>query len=396
MALLIYNIIVSFLLLIFFINYFINFIYFKDISNFKLPLILKKKKPLISILIPARNEEKNIKDCLISLAKQNYSNIEILVLDDDSSDDTASIIKNISKKFKNIRLIKGKPLKDGWTGKNYACHQLYRKSKGEYLFFTDADTVHRDDSVESAISCLDSEKLDILSACPEQIMKSFHERMVINLISFQLLIPPLLFIKRSKIPVFGSGIGSLLLVKRNIYKKLGGHRRIRDSCVEDTTISKLFIKMGYKFMIFNGVKTYSTRPYDNFGEIYDGFCRIFMGNFNNKISISLIILVLFVFFLFPFFILLLLPFITFYRDILFYVNLFLILFQILVILLARLMAVIKINGKIYDIFLHPISIFYMIFMNLKLIFQKRKEAYTSWKGRKLYRHSLNFVNDLLK
>jgi len=154
MALLIYNIIVSFLLLIFFINYFINFIYFKDISNFKLPLILKKKKPLISILIPARNEEKNIKDCLISLAKQNYSNIEILVLDDDSSDDTASIIKNISKKFKNIRLIKGKPLKDGWTGKNYACHQLYRKSKGEYLFFTDADTVHRDDSVESAISLI--------------------------------------------------------------------------------------------------------------------------------------------------------------------------------------------------------------------------------------------------
>ncbi|HEY4695368.1 MAG TPA: glycosyltransferase [Candidatus Hydromicrobium sp.] len=395
MILFIYNIIVSFLLFIFFINFFINSILFKDISDYKLPPEIKKENPLISILVPARNEEKNIEKCLLSLIKQDYNNTEILVLNDNSTDKTARITGNISKIYKNVKLINGKPLPEGWTGKNYACYQLFKKSKGKYLFFTDADTIHSKESVTSAISCLMQEKLDILSACPEQIMKTFHERMVINLTNFQILIPPLLFIRKSKIPVFGSGIGSLMVVKRNTYRNLGGHKGIKNSCVEDTTISKLFIKMGYKFMIFNGRRTYSTRLYNSFKEIYDGFCRIFLGNFKSRFTISLIILVMFVFFLLPFILLALLPLIEFQTYTLFYSNLLMILFQILVILLTRAMAAIKINGNIIDIFLHPISIFYMIFMNSKLLFQKKGKPQISWKGR-LYRYSSNLANGLLK
>jgi chlorobactene glucosyltransferase len=395
MVLFIYNIIVSFLLFIFFINYLTNSILFKDISGYKLPPEVKKENPLVSILVPARNEEKGIGRCLLSLVKQDYDNIEILVLDDNSTDKTVSIAGDISKAFENVKLINGKSLPEGWTGKNYACYQLFKKSKGKYLFFTDADTVHRKESVTSAIGCLVQEKLDILSACPEQVMKSFHERMVINLINFQILIPPLLFIRKSRIPVFGSGIGSLMLVKRNIYESLGGHKRIKNSCVEDTTISKLFIRMGYKFMIFNGRRTYSTRLYNNFKEIYDGFCRIFLGNFNSRFTISLIVLVIFVFFLLPFILLALLPFIEFQTYTLFYSNLLMVLFQILVILLTRAMAVIKINGKAIDIFLHPVSIFYMIFMNSKLLLQKKGKSQISWKGR-LYKYSSNFSNGLLK
>ncbi len=392
MILLVYNIIISFLLLIFFVNYLVNCIYFKDISNYKLTQKIKEKNSLISILIPARNEEKNIKKCLDSLIAQGYKNIEILVLDDNSTDNTAEIVRNISKNCGFLKLIKGKPLKKGWTGKNYACYQLFKKSKGEYLFFTDADTVHEKNSVSSAIACLLKEKLDILSACPRQMMNSFHERMVIGLTNFQVLIPPLVFMKKSKIPIFGSGIGSLMLARRKSYMAIGGHERIRGSCIEDTSISKLFIKMGYKFMIFNGVKIYSTSLYKNFRDIYDGFCRIFMGNFNNnKISVSSIILVLFIFFLQPFILLPAILFIDFNVNVLFNINLALLSFQILVILLTRAMAVLKINGKIYNIFLHPISIFYMIFMDLALIFRKRNEPSISWKGR-LYTHSLDFVS----
>ncbi len=395
MVLFIYNIIVSFLLLIFFVNYLINSILFKDISNYKLPPEVKEENPLISILVPARNEEENIEKCLLSLVKQDYKNTEILVLNDNSTDKTAIIAGNISKVFKNVKLINGGPLPEGWTGKNYACYQLFKKSKGKYLFFTDADTIHNKGSVTSAISCLTQEKLDILSACPNQIMKSFHERMVINLTNFQILIPPLLFVRKSRIPVFGSGIGSLMIVKRNIYQSLGGHKGIRNSCVEDTIISKLFIKKGYKFMIFNGRRTYSTRLYNNFKEIYDGFCRVFLGNFNSKFVVSLIILVMFVFFLFPFILLAFLPFIEFQIYALFYTNLLMVLFQILVILSTRAMATMKINGRIIDIFLHPISILYMIFMNLKLLLQRKRNSQISWKGR-LYRYSSNFANGLLR
>jgi chlorobactene glucosyltransferase len=392
MVLLVYNIIISFLLLIFFVNYFINCIYFRDISNYKITQKIKKINPLVSILIPARNEEENIKKCIDSLIVQDYKNIEILVLDDNSTDNTAEIVKDLAKNYRFLKLIKGEPLKKRWTGKNYACYQLFKKSKGGYLFFTDADTVHEKNSVSSAIACLLKEKLDILSACPRQMMNSFHERMVVGLTNFQLLIPPLVFLKKSKIPIFGSGIGSLMLAKRKSYTAIGGHKRIKGSCIEDTSISKLFIKMGYKFMIFNGVKVYSTSLYKNFRDIYDGFCRIFMGNFNNnKISVSSIILVLFIFFLQPFILLAAMFFINFNVDVLFNLNLALLSFQILVILSTRAMAVLKINGKIYDIFLHPISIFYMIFMDLALIFKKRSEPSISWKGR-LYTHSLDLIS----
>src|SRR4030043_847399 len=395
MLILIYNIIISFLLFIFFINYLTNSILFKDISGYRLPPEIKKENPLVSILVPARNEEKGIGRCLLSLVKQDYDNIEILVLDDNSTDKTASIATDISKAFKNVKLINGKSLPEGWTGKNYACYQLFKKSKGKYLFFTDADTVHKKESVTSAISCLVQETLDILSACPEQVMKSFHERMVINLINFQILIPPLLFIRKSKIPVFGSGIGGLMIIKRNIYRKMRGHKSIKNSCIEDTAISKLFIKNGYKFMIFNGRRIYSTRLYNNFNEIYEGFCRTFLGNFNSKFAVSLIILVMFIFFLLPFILLPLLPFVEFRINTLFYSNLLIVSLQILFILLTRTMATIKINGKIIDIFLHPISIFYMVFMNSRLLFQNRGKSQIRWKGR-MYRYSSNFANEFLK
>ena len=395
MVLLIYNIIISFMLFVFFINFLVNSILFKDITNYKLPDKIKKENPLISILIPARNEEKNIGKCLLSLIKQDYVNTEILVLNDNSTDETAKIVEEISNIHKSVKLINGKSLPEGWTGKTYACYQLFKRSKGKYLFFTDADTIHKKESVTSAISCLIQEKLDLLSACPEQVMKSFHERMVINLTNFQILIPPLLFIRKSKIPIFGSGIGSLMIVKRNIYRKMRGHKSIKNSCIEDTAISKLFIKNGYKFMIFNGRRIYSTRLYNNFNEIYEGFCRTFLGNFNSKFAVSLIILVMFIFFLLPFILLPLLPFVEFRINTLFYSNLLIVSLQILFILLTRTMATIKINGKIIDIFLHPISIFYMVFMNSRLLFQNRGKSQIRWKGR-MYRYSSNFANEFLK
>ncbi len=113
MIFLIYNIVISSLIFIFFINYFINFIYFKDISNYKLPKEIRNDYPLISILIPARNEEDNIGKCLMSLVEQDYRNIEILVLDDNSTDDTSNVIKRISKAHINIKFLKGKKLPKG-------------------------------------------------------------------------------------------------------------------------------------------------------------------------------------------------------------------------------------------------------------------------------------------
>src|SRR4030043_962462 len=99
MVLLIYNMIICFMLFVFFINFLVNSILFKDITNYKLPDKIKKENPLISILIPARNEEKNIGKCLLSLIKQDYVNTEILVLNDNSTDETAKIARDISNNY---------------------------------------------------------------------------------------------------------------------------------------------------------------------------------------------------------------------------------------------------------------------------------------------------------
>ncbi|MEJ2618211.1 MAG: glycosyltransferase family 2 protein, partial [Ignavibacteriaceae bacterium] len=105
----------------------------------------------ISVLIPARNEESNIKDCLLSVINQNYTNFEIIVLDDESSDNTYEIVNDISANNKKVKLLRGKPLPAGWLGKNWACSQLAENSTGDILLFIDADVNLSDNAINSGL-----------------------------------------------------------------------------------------------------------------------------------------------------------------------------------------------------------------------------------------------------
>jgi len=176
---LLYQYAITAVLLFVLLNFLVNNILFKDTSKFKLPQYVLDKNPLISILIPARNEEENIKRCIISLTKQNYNNIEILVLNDNSTDNTAKIVEELSKKDQRIKLYNGGVLKKGWLGKTYACHQLSKYARGDYLIFTDADTLHFPNSVSGAVACLIKYKLGALSVFAKQIMVTMHERMMV-------------------------------------------------------------------------------------------------------------------------------------------------------------------------------------------------------------------------
>jgi chlorobactene glucosyltransferase len=109
----------------------------------KMPQIEPIKYPAISILVPARNERKNIKKCIQSLLEQDYENYELLVLDDNSTDETLKILNNTPDENNKLKIIQGKPLPKDWLGKNWTCKQLSEEAKGEYLLFTDADTTHK-------------------------------------------------------------------------------------------------------------------------------------------------------------------------------------------------------------------------------------------------------------
>ena len=144
-----------------------------SILNFKYLNSLDKSKtlnisPLVSILIPARNEEKSIIRCLKSLVEQDYKNTEILVLDDNSTDNTKNIINKYIDDNKNIKLISGENLPNGWIGKHWACEQLAKNAKGNYILFLDADTAINKEIIKTAVSQMQIQSAELITTIPRK------------------------------------------------------------------------------------------------------------------------------------------------------------------------------------------------------------------------------------
>ncbi len=391
---LLYQYFITSILGLFLINFIINNILFKNTANYILSESLKKSPPLVSILIPARNEAENIKRCVRSLLKQDYTNIEILVLDDNSSDNTGQVVKEIEKKDSRVKLINGKPLKSGWLGKSYACYQLSKYAKGKYLIFTDADTLHFKNSISSAISCLIKNNLGALSVIPRQIMVSIHERMVVTWVHFGILcLLPLILVKKSKNPLFCTANGQFILFKMEVYKKIGGHKSIKVKILEDIHISKLVKRYGYNFMLFDGSKNIHCRMYRSFSELISGFSKFMFAAFDyNIFTISVVIFLISALFLFPF-ILLPLGFLIFNWP---KIITNLIIVQIITIFVMRIVLAIRLNSRILDVLLQPLSMIYIILICFNSILQTKFGKGVCWKGRSYDIHNgeeLKLIND---
>jgi chlorobactene glucosyltransferase len=376
---LLYQYFVLSVLVIFLINFILNNILFKNIAGYSLPESFIKRNPLVSIMIPARNEAENIKMCISSLLKQDYTNIEILVLDDNSTDDTSLIVKSISEKDNRVKLIAGKPLKEGWIGKSYACHQLAKLAKGKYFLFTDADTLHFKNAVSSTIGCLIKNKLDALSAIPKQIMVGIHERLVITWVHFGILsLLPLIMVKKSKYPLFCTANGQCMLFKREVYRKIGGHRSIKTKILEDIHISKQVKRHGYRFMIFDGSKNIYCRMYRNFSGLIKGFSRFMFAAFDFKVfNIAAAILFISAIFLLPF---ILLPLGTLVFD---WPDLIInqIIIQTIIVLAMRIILSIRLKNRILDTILHPVSMVYIILICINSVLQTKFGEGAYWKDR---------------
>jgi chlorobactene glucosyltransferase len=375
---LLYQYIITAILLFVLVNFLINNILFKDTSRFKLPENILAQKPLISILIPARNEEENIKRCIISLTKQDYENIEILVLDDNSIDDTTKIVLELSQKDPRIKLYSGGPLKKGWLGKSYACWQLSKYAKGDYLIFTDADTLHFPNSISGAVACLLRYNLDALSVFPKEIMVTFHERMMVPFGHYIILsLMPLYLIRKAKNALFCTAIGQFMLFKKEVYKKIGGHKSVKGKILEDIKISKRVKSYGYKFMIFDGRSNVYCRMYRSFMEIVKGYSKVLFAVFDYKIfMISAAIILVAAIFLFPFF---MIPIGIIFGWPLVLIEL--IILQIIIILITRIILSLRFKCKAIDIIFHPISMIYLISIAINSIFTARTGMGVYWKGR---------------
>lgn len=374
-----YQFIIFIVLSVLFINFLFNLYLFRNIQNYKDRDDLLTDNPLVSILIPARNEEKNIGRCLKTLLKQSYRNIEIIVLDDNSNDRTGEIVREFIKKDSRIKLVSGKPLPPGWLGKNFACFQLSQSARGEYLIFTDADTYHFPGSVKASLSGLIANQLDAICPFPRQIMGTLSEKMAVPFINFAILLfMPLALIRKSKNPLFSTGVGQYFIFKREAYFGMGGHTAVKGKILEDVHISKKLKAAGYNYMIFDGSSALTCRMYKNFHEVWKGYTRIMFSAFDYSFTTMMLVLVLVSIFL-------LLPFIFLPLGIFVYGwasdIMTLIILQVSIISLIRIIISLRFKENPLNVFIHPLAMIFIVMVSINSFFHHRFGDGVSWKGR---------------
>ena len=187
-----------------------------------------KEYPFVSVLIPARNEEHTIGTCLSSLLDQDYPDYEVIVLNDNSTDDTSGILEQLAGRYSRLRVIQGAPLPEGWLGKHWACHQLYLAAKGDLFLFTDADTCHTPDMLRTSVSALIAENADLISAFPQEDMGTWGERLLVPIMCWGIFtFIPIRLVQKMHWALLAISIGQFMLFRRAGYELVGGFERVR-------------------------------------------------------------------------------------------------------------------------------------------------------------------------
>jgi len=230
--------------------------------------------PMVSILVPARNEEKNIARCVQSLLALNYPSFEVLVLDDLSSDNTRAILEKLSHTHSKLKVLDGVPPPGSQVGKNWACSQLARKAQGELLFFTDADTFHQPETLKTIVTALEGEQADLLTGFPRQEVQTWGERFLVPFFTWAMLcFNPLALAYRFQLPALSSALGQMMLFRRKAYLMIGGHDGVSSSIVDDLTLVRKIKSYGLRWRMIYITDLISCRMYRNSREAFNGFAK---------------------------------------------------------------------------------------------------------------------------
>lgn len=240
----------------------------------RLPRSSMGDNPRISVLVPARNEEENIGRLLLQLANSSYPNFEVLVYDDHSTDMTAEIVEELARGHKNIRLINGGNLPQGWLGKNHACHQLSLRARGEYFLFLDADVMIEPELLNNSISFLSRHRLVLLSIFPRQKMQTPGERITVPLMNWILTsLLPLPLIKSSPYSSLAAANGQFMLFEAENYRNYHWHERFKADPVEDINMMRAVKKEKLRGHTLLSGGQISCRMYGGFEDALNGFAK---------------------------------------------------------------------------------------------------------------------------
>lgn len=281
------------------LNTLINLLVFRGLRKAEAPA----DAPLISILVPARNEARNIEACVSSLLTQNYPRYEVIVLDDNSEDDTAELVMNLfraddSEHVRKI-LLRGDPLAEGWAGKCWACHQLSKIASGEYLLFIDADTTHAPGTLAAALTFARQRGTSLLSAWPHLITKTLGEKLIVPMIPligfafFPHWLLPILqrfpslsrLLGRKFTRAFGAANGQFMFFTRRAYDQIGGHASVKSHVVEDVALGREIAERtdeGMRLINTDALRFSTVRMYQSFGESWHGFTKNLRAAFDRQ------------------------------------------------------------------------------------------------------------------
>jgi chlorobactene glucosyltransferase len=234
--------------------------------------------PLVSLIVPARNEEKNIRRCVESLLAQDYPNLQILVLEDRSIDSTPVILAELAAHDSRLVILTGRELPSGWAGKPHALYQAAKSAAGEWLLFVDADTFLNPNAVSAALASAQKTGADLYTVMTEQITGSFWERVVMPLVMTALSVgfSP----RRVNDPSTRDAIanGQFILIKRSVYDAIGGHEKLKNQIVEDKAIAEQVKWNGYRLIVADGRGIAQTRMYTDLPSMWEGWTKnIYLG-----------------------------------------------------------------------------------------------------------------------
>jgi len=378
---LIYQLFVLAGLALFFINLILNLAALKRPSR---KAAVPPDQPLVSVLIPARNEERNIGRCLTSVLGQDYPNFEVLVLDDNSFDRTAEIVGGIREKDKRVQLIKGKPLPDGWAGKCYACHQLSQHARGSWLLFIDADTVSRSHMIRSTLQLAILNNAAMLSGFPRQKVSGITQKIVIPILFYFLVMSwfPLWLFHSWKKPGPTLAIGQFLLFKREDYLGIGGHVSVKSRIMEDVWFGIEMHKHGLRILSVNLSDVLTTKMYSNMGTMAEGCIKWFYSVAAlSPVAIVGSVLVAYIFFLAPFYWACARPVNALFSESHIMDWGVIVLAQVAVILLMRVITDIYFRGSKISFLFHPLGISFLILAVIVGASRRALGVGVAWKDR---------------
>jgi chlorobactene glucosyltransferase len=252
----------------------------RRIRHHSLPAVF----PMISVLIPARNEERNIADCVRSILAQDYPSFEVLVLDDQSSDGTRAILEKMAISQSRLRILHGKPPPGNQVGKNWACSQLARQAQGELFFFTDADTLNRPDTLKTVVTAMIGEQADLLTGFPRQEVHTWGERLLVPFFSWVFFcFIPLALAYNLRLPFLSIAVGQMMLFRREAYLAIGGHENISSSIVDDMSLARQIKADGLSWRVAYIADLVSCRMYQSSREAMDGFTKNLFAAFDDRL-----------------------------------------------------------------------------------------------------------------